>query len=180
MLIVLLVRGLTLPGAREGVIFYLYPDPSRLADPEVPLALSWYLSSGDNDCLLTHQFISRFHLLASGSSLLLSCPCTKSNELFWIHVLQHPHSPHPKTERVLLPLPQVWMDAGSQIFYSYGVCTGVLTSLGSYNKYSNNCYRLVFVPDSAHVKVFPYRCSCAYKCSFPQRLRVPVLVKQLH
>uniref|UniRef100_A0A3Q2FQI5 Transporter n=1 Tax=Cyprinodon variegatus TaxID=28743 RepID=A0A3Q2FQI5_CYPVA len=69
MLAVLLVRGLTLPGAKDGIVFYLYPDPSRLADP------------------------------------------------------------------------QVWMDAGSQIFYSYGVCTGVLTSLGSYNKYSNNCYR---------------------------------------
>ncbi|XP_033995000.1 solute carrier family 6 member 22, tandem duplicate 2 [Trematomus bernacchii] len=69
MLVVLLVRGLTLPGAKEGIVFYLYPDPSRLADPEV------------------------------------------------------------------------WMDAGSQVFYSYGVCTGVLTSLGSYNKYSNNCYR---------------------------------------
>ncbi|KAM9813891.1 solute carrier family 6 member 22, tandem duplicate 2 [Neosynchiropus ocellatus] len=69
MLIVLLVRGLTLPGAKEGIIFYLYPDPSRLADP------------------------------------------------------------------------QVWMDAGSQIFYSYGVCTGVLISLGSYNKYKNDCYR---------------------------------------
>uniref|UniRef100_A0A668UC37 Transporter n=1 Tax=Oreochromis aureus TaxID=47969 RepID=A0A668UC37_OREAU len=69
MLVVLLVRGLTLPGAKDGIMFYLYPDPSRLTDPEV------------------------------------------------------------------------WMDAGSQIFYSYGVCTGVLTSLGSYNKYNNNCYR---------------------------------------
>ncbi|XP_073809157.1 solute carrier family 6 member 22, tandem duplicate 2 isoform X5 [Danio rerio] len=69
MLIVLLVRGLTLPGAINGITFYLYPDPSRLKDP------------------------------------------------------------------------QVWMDAGSQIFYSYGVCTGVLTALGSYNKYDNNCYR---------------------------------------
>uniref|UniRef100_UPI003AAA4382 sodium- and chloride-dependent GABA transporter 2-like n=1 Tax=Centroberyx gerrardi TaxID=166262 RepID=UPI003AAA4382 len=69
MLVVLLVRGLTLPGAKDGIKFYLYPDPSRLTDPEV------------------------------------------------------------------------WMDAGSQIFYSYGVCTGVLTALGSYNKYSNNCYR---------------------------------------
>nr|XP_046197219.1 solute carrier family 6 member 22, tandem duplicate 2 isoform X4 [Oncorhynchus gorbuscha] len=69
MLLVLLVRGLTLPGAIDGIKFYLYPDPARLTDP------------------------------------------------------------------------QVWMDAGSQIFYSYGVCTGVLTSLGSYNKYNNNCYR---------------------------------------
>ncbi|XP_040014958.1 sodium- and chloride-dependent GABA transporter 2-like [Xiphias gladius] len=69
MLVVLFVRGLTLPGAKHGIMFYLYPDPSRLTDP------------------------------------------------------------------------QVWMDAGSQIFYSYGVCTGVLTCLGSYNKYSNNCYR---------------------------------------
>ncbi|KAG1942748.1 solute carrier family 6 member 22, tandem duplicate 2 [Pimephales promelas] len=69
MLAVLLVRGLTLPGAKNGIIYYLYPDPTRLTDP------------------------------------------------------------------------QVWMDAGSQIFYSYGVCTGVLTALGSYNKYDNNCYR---------------------------------------
>lgn len=37
------------------------------------------------------------------------------------------------------------MDAGSQIFYSYGVCTGALTSLGSYNKYNNNCYRFVLL-----------------------------------
>nr|XP_019964129.1 PREDICTED: sodium- and chloride-dependent GABA transporter 2-like [Paralichthys olivaceus] len=69
MLVVLLVRGLTLPGAKDGITYYLYPDLSRLTDPEV------------------------------------------------------------------------WMDAGSQIFYSFGVCTGVLTSLGSYNKYNNNCYK---------------------------------------
>ncbi|KAJ0023902.1 hypothetical protein NQD34_003801 [Periophthalmus magnuspinnatus] len=69
MLVVLLIRGLTLPGAKEGVIFYLYPDPSRLADPEV------------------------------------------------------------------------WSDAGSQIFFSYGVCMGILCSLGSHNKYNNNCYK---------------------------------------
>ncbi|TKS71348.1 Sodium- and chloride-dependent GABA transporter 2 [Collichthys lucidus] len=69
MLVVLLVRGLTLPGALEGIKFYLYPDPSRLTDP------------------------------------------------------------------------QVWMDAGTQIFYSYAICIGCLTALGSYNKYNNNCYK---------------------------------------
>ncbi|KAG7326294.1 hypothetical protein KOW79_009695 [Hemibagrus wyckioides] len=68
-LAVLLVRGLTLPGAVNGIIFYLYPDPTRLADP------------------------------------------------------------------------QVWMDAGTQIFYSYALCIGCLTALGSYNKYNNNCYK---------------------------------------
>ncbi|XP_075888309.1 sodium- and chloride-dependent GABA transporter 2-like [Nelusetta ayraudi] len=35
MLAILLVRGLTLPGAWQGVVYYLYPDVSRLADPQV-------------------------------------------------------------------------------------------------------------------------------------------------
>ncbi|GAA6221888.1 sodium- and chloride-dependent GABA transporter 2-like [Lates japonicus] len=69
MLLVLFVRGMTLPGALHGIKYYLYPDPARLADP------------------------------------------------------------------------QVWMDAGTQIFYSYAICLGCLTTLGSYNKYNNNCYR---------------------------------------
>ncbi|XP_051931430.1 sodium- and chloride-dependent GABA transporter 2-like [Hippocampus zosterae] len=72
MLAVLLVRGLTLPGAINGVKFYLYPDASRLSDP------------------------------------------------------------------------QVWMDAGTQIFYSYAICIGCLVALGSYNKYNNNCYKDCF------------------------------------
>lgn len=38
MLLVLLVRGLTLPGAAEGIKFYLYPDITRLEDPQVQQA----------------------------------------------------------------------------------------------------------------------------------------------
>lgn len=37
MLLVLLVRGVTLPGAVDGIIYYLYPDLSRLTDPQVRL-----------------------------------------------------------------------------------------------------------------------------------------------
>ncbi|XP_066522956.1 sodium- and chloride-dependent GABA transporter 2 [Hoplias malabaricus] len=69
MLLILLIRGITLPGASRGIQFYLYPDLGRLADP------------------------------------------------------------------------QVWMDAGTQIFFSYAICLGCLTALGSYNKYSNDCYK---------------------------------------
>lgn len=35
MLVVLLIRGVTLPGASQGIYFYLYPDLSRLSDPQV-------------------------------------------------------------------------------------------------------------------------------------------------
>ncbi|KAK7938253.1 hypothetical protein WMY93_001579 [Mugilogobius chulae] len=69
MLAVLLVRGLTLPGAWDGIVFYLYPEPSRLADLEV------------------------------------------------------------------------WLDACSQVMFSYGVASGTLITLSSYNKKGNNCYR---------------------------------------
>ncbi|XP_026223752.1 sodium- and chloride-dependent GABA transporter 2-like isoform X1 [Anabas testudineus] len=69
MLLILLIRGLSLPGALQGVVYYLQPETSRLTDP------------------------------------------------------------------------QVWMEAGAQIFFSYSVGVGSLAVLGSYNHYSNNCYK---------------------------------------
>ena len=76
MLFVLLVRGLTLPGAMKGVEFYLVP---KLDD---------------------------FNLLLK---------------------------------------PKIWIDATTQVLFSYALCKGALTSLGSYNKFKTNCYKDVFI-----------------------------------
>ncbi|KAI4553631.1 hypothetical protein MJT46_015811 [Ovis ammon polii x Ovis aries] len=165
MLLILLIRGVTLPGASEGVKFYLYPDLSRLSDPQMSRLWSrlrlppvrkvgagmfeeaWFVQlsfpvlhdldlCGQEDslsaCGRTCQFGARFGPEDPG----LVCPvqavgfCSSTTDA---------SSGSPTS--MILPRGKVWVDAGTQIFFSYAICLGCLTALGSYNNYNNNCYR---------------------------------------
>ncbi|KAG5865600.1 hypothetical protein JTB14_020734 [Gonioctena quinquepunctata] len=53
------------------------------------------------------------------------------------------HMLTPKVEKLLMP--KVWLDAATQVFYSFGLAFGSLIAFGSYNTPNNNCVRDVIL-----------------------------------
>ena len=122
LLLILLVRGVTLPGAWEGIKFYLLPDWARLADPQVKEG-EGIVYCQNNACNFgcqshnigdehSHEICNQFH--------------GHSNVCRFSSVLTHT---------------QVWTDAGTQVFFSYSIGHAKLVALGSYNAYKHNSYR---------------------------------------
>uniref|UniRef100_UPI00358E0B9A sodium- and chloride-dependent taurine transporter-like isoform X1 n=2 Tax=Myxine glutinosa TaxID=7769 RepID=UPI00358E0B9A len=64
--------------------------------------------------------------------------CTLPGASYGIEYFLYPDLQH-------LMKPQVWLDAGTQVLYSYGIAFGELASLGSYNKYTCKSYKTVLI-----------------------------------
>lgn len=136
MLAILLVRGLTLPGALQGVIYYLYPDISRLADLQVRhlgQVLHPYNHISERIFLYNNTYLGI--VITEGEQKIdlkkkkyLKKITPFANDLIALDIF-------------LIFFIQVWVEACAQVLFSYSVASGSLITFGSYNKLKNDCCR---------------------------------------
>lgn len=82
LIIILLIRGLTLPGALTGLNYYLSPEWSRLADPQVWLAaygqVFFSLSVGFGTMIAYSSFMSRDSEIPNSAAITSFADCSFS------------------------------------------------------------------------------------------------------
>ena len=125
-LMILVIRGVTLPGAGIGLKYYLTPQWGTLVKAEAGFRID------AASCYLTG----------------------------WAPTYQH-HFENPT---------ETWMAAAGQILFSYAVCQGSLTSLGSYNKWSFNSMKWTAKLREVQTLIPTQNLYASKCCVFPQRL----------
>ncbi|KAF4087649.1 hypothetical protein AMELA_G00073050 [Ameiurus melas] len=123
-LTVLLLRGVTLPGAIDGIKAYLSVDFLRLCDAqervEGQIEMDTWTEGKVDKWMETDGQMNRLQQCERGLVRIFS----------WCVMVE------------------VWIEAATQICFSLGVGFGVLIAFSSYNKFTNNCYRDAIITSS--------------------------------
>uniref|UniRef100_A0A1I7XZD3 Transporter n=1 Tax=Steinernema glaseri TaxID=37863 RepID=A0A1I7XZD3_9BILA len=126
-LLVLLLRGVTLPGAWQGVSYFLTPKMAKLYDSSLWKDAGTQAKHFMYFCAICPYFILLVLLLRG-----VTLPGAWQGVSYFLT---------PKMAKLYDS--SLWKDAGTQVFYSYGVGFGTLMALGSHNKYKHNAHKTV-------------------------------------